>query len=38
MENKKYLDFSVNDVDEASQHDDEIKHVPRITKIVLKVG
>lgn len=31
-----YIHFSVDDVDETPQNNDEIKDVPRIPKVILK--
>lgn len=30
-----HIDFSVYDVNETAKHNDEIKHIPRITKVIL---
>ncbi len=31
-----YVEFRVNDVNQATHHDDEVEHVPWITKVVLQ--
>lgn len=30
-----HVNFRVNDVDETSEHDDEIEDVPRVTEVIL---
>ena len=35
MEVNTHIDFSVYDVNETAKHNDEIKHIPRITKVIL---
>lgn len=31
-----HIDFRINDVDETAQNDDEVKHVPRVSKVILQ--
>lgn len=31
-----YVDFSINDVNKTAQNDDEIKHVPSVSKVILR--
>ena len=31
-----YIDFRIDDINEAAEHNDEVKNIPGVTKVVLK--